>query len=286
MTSLAIDYAWQHPNPSAIRAAAYVGVLRYLSHDPSKDLSAAERDGLHAAGLGIGVAWETTATRPTQGRTAGMDDARTARTQAHALGYPSSCPIYFAVDENAAWTQVSAYAEGALSVLGSQTGIYGSLAVCVAAARSGIPWRWQTEAWSGTTVSSVAHLYQRVRPTLAIAGAQGTYDEDVVLVDSYPWWTGSPVPPPVKTTPAPVPTPAPAETNPAVIHVTIGHTGCGWTNPGFTVNRVQSVVPVNQSPNKLGRYLTVAQFDGITPEGEMVFVGGTPGTFSYRVWLA
>src|SRR5437660_2904824 len=93
-----IDYGWQHPSPQAIKQAGYEGVIRYLSHDPSKDLSGAERDALRAQGLSIALVWETTATRASEGFQAGVQDAHDAETQAAALGYPQICVLFYAVD--------------------------------------------------------------------------------------------------------------------------------------------------------------------------------------------
>lgn len=278
---LAIDYSFARPTPKAIRAAGYIGVLRYLSTTASKNLSAIERDALFAAGLGILLAWETTTARATQGSTAGVEDAKTALAQANALGYPSALPIFFAVDETTTWESVAPYFVGASAVLGSRVRAYGSVHIMQGAAGAGLDQGWQSEAWSGTTVTNThACLYQRVTPTRQIAGAAGEYDEDVILDSSLVWFTSvvPPAPLPVPTTGIPV--------TQVEIEVSIGATGCGWAKPTtFTVNDVVSVVPINQSPNVINRYEKVAYFDGITAQGEMVFVGGVAGSFSYRVWL-
>ena len=201
---LAIDYSFSHPTPNAIKAAGYVGVLRYLSLTASKNLQAPERDALFAAGLGILLAWETTTTRATQGTTAGVQDATTANNQADALGYPSTCPIYYAVDENTSWASVGAYFAGAKSVGRRPVKAYGCTGVVVGATQAGYGKGWQTEAWGGTVVSPSAHLYQRLTPTKTISGASaGSYDEDVVVAPTVVWWTA----------PAPTPVPAPTPTN-------------------------------------------------------------------------
>lgn len=285
MTTLACDYAWQHPNPAAIKAAGYVGVLRYLSTDPTKNLSAAERDALFAAGLGINLAWETTATRATQGYTAGVEDGRAALAQAQALGYPALVPIYFAVDENVNWAEVAPYFRGVQSVVGHQTGIYGSAAIVEGAVGSGVAWSWQCEAWSGTVVSPVAHLYQRVTPTLTIQGAQGEYDEDVVLTPNYPWWASS--------TPAPAPTPPSyQETSMRSIPVQVEILGGeGWCACPVPAAKVVSVTVQDQNPADVGHYPTVPSFAGVAtqsgpnaPNGALVFHGGANGVYGVNVW--
>ena len=58
-----------------IKAAGYSGALRYLSNDPTKDLTKDEAEALQAVGLSVGLVWETTARRATAGRKAGASDA-------------------------------------------------------------------------------------------------------------------------------------------------------------------------------------------------------------------
>lgn len=187
--TLAIDYSFTHPTPSAIRAAGYAGVLRYVSPTPQKNLSAPERDALWVARLGILLAWESTAARAsTGGRAGGEADGVTATQQADALGYPAGAPIFFAVDEDVTWAAVSDYMAGVKAACPYDVRVYGSAAI-VDAAWATYAMGWQTEAWSGTTVSEHACLYQRAIPTRAIAGAPpGSYDEDVVLA-TLRWWT-------------------------------------------------------------------------------------------------
>jgi hypothetical protein len=49
-TTLGIDYSYGRPRPSAIAAAGYSFVCRYLSGNPAKNLTAAEADALRAPG--------------------------------------------------------------------------------------------------------------------------------------------------------------------------------------------------------------------------------------------
>lgn len=161
--SALIDYAWQKPSPAQIAAAGYTGVLRYLSFDASKNLSPAERDGLLAAGLAIGLVWETTATRAGQGYSAGQQDVQAAEAQANALGYPAGCPIFYAVDYAAAPAAVVPYFQGVQGLASHPVGVYGSASVIEAVPAT---WKWQTVAWSGGRVSSQAHIYQTLDATL------------------------------------------------------------------------------------------------------------------------
>lgn len=194
--TLAIDYAWTHPEPSAIKAAGYDVVMRYLSHDPSKDLSLTEAKALHAAGLGIGLVWETTASRAGAGQAAGASDAKEANAAADRLGFPRSCPIFYAVDYDAAPSAVEPYFTGVKSVGVRPIGVYGSYRVVEAIRAKYASHGWQTMAWSFDTgtgrylVSSHAHLYQRIKRTAGpIAGvADSTWDEDAVLIP-FPLWS-------------------------------------------------------------------------------------------------
>lgn len=205
MTDLIIDYAWGKPNPVSIKEVGYKGVARYLSPDASKNLSLQERDALLAQGLSIVLVWEWYANRIAGGAAAGAADGRTANAQADILGYPKNACLYYACDFDAqpsAYEAMEAYLRAA-GAQGRTVGIYGGLHVVEAMLQSGAArYGWQTVAWSQGKLSSIAHLYQRIRPTLPSPG--GSYDEDIVLQPYYGQW-GSNVP---------VPTPTPVPINP------------------------------------------------------------------------
>ena len=209
--TLLLDYAWAKPSPAAIKAAGYSGVMRYLSTDATKNLSKSEAAGLLAAGLSIGLVWETTAIRAGQGFAAGAADAVTAEAQAAALGYPSTAVLFYAVDYDAAPAAVAPYFAGVGSKAHHPVGVYGSARVVEGVAA---PWKWQACAWSAGRVSASAHLYQRLHAT--VAHPLSSTDENVVL-HAFPMWTNTPAPlpgpaspiPPVFTKPTPVPTPTP-----------------------------------------------------------------------------
>jgi hypothetical protein len=159
---LGVDYPWDHPAPSAMQAAGVGFALRYLSRDPSKNLSRAEADALAAAGIWVGVVWETTAGRALDGRAAGTADAQEALRQAQACGMPPSRPIYFAVDTDTTWSAVAPYFQGVRDVLpASQIGVYGGIKVVTGAADSGlVTWYWQASAWSYGRWEPRAHVRQ------------------------------------------------------------------------------------------------------------------------------
>jgi hypothetical protein len=220
--TLLIDYSAARPTPDIIKSSGYSGVMRYLSTDPGKNLQPAERDALLAAGLSIGLVWETYANRAAAGFSAGVADAKAAEAQAAALGYPAGLPIFYAVDFAADPSVVKPYFDGVRSVATRPVGIYGSLSVVDAALAGGwAVYAWQACAWSGGKVSQRAHLYQRLSPT--VAHPIGGTDENIVL-RPFPLWTSAPPapskPPPVasdippiftKPTPPPAPKPTPAK---------------------------------------------------------------------------
>lgn len=208
--TLGCDFAWQHPDPAAIRSAGYEFVIRYLSNDPTKNLTPTERDALWAQGLGILLVWESYATRALGGPQAGIDDARAATAEAQTLGYPVDVPLFFACDTNATADQARPYFKGAASIRPS-VGAYGGIAVVDTLLLDGtVRYGWQTCAWSNNRVSQTAHLYQRLRPTRPLAGS---FDEDVLL-KPLPLWTA---PSAVVAPPTPIPAPTPQPVSPLTV---------------------------------------------------------------------
>lgn len=192
----AVDYSFARPDPATIKAAGYDVVLRYLGGTTGKQLSGGEAAKLHAAGLSIGLVYESTADRAAAGRAAGVHDATTALAAANALGYPAACPIFFAVDFDARPAQVAAYFAGVDAVLGPRAGIYGGFAVTTAGLAA---YRWQTKAWSHGQVDPAAHLVQQLAMSHPIAEC----DEDTIQ-HPIPLWgpTSKPAPRPSSRTPA------------------------------------------------------------------------------------
>lgn len=290
---LAIDYAWVHPEPAAIKAAGYVAVLRYLSTDPTKNITTAEVEALFAAGLAVaGLVWETTATRATAGEAAGVADAQAAAAQAAAAGYPGGMPIYFAVDEDTTWADVAAYFAGVVSFFMGRTRVepYGSDEVINGfyEVYGGSPRAWQTEAWSGGTVSPHAAIYQRVTPTRpAVAGAAGDYDEDALLV-ALPMWDAPPIPPSSPT----VWQEDQMKSTPIEVEIANGE---GWCESPVPVGQVVTVTAEVIAPSSAGEYVPVPWFRGVATSGggngQLVFGPGPSGgpavpngTYGFTVW--
>lgn len=189
MSLLAVDYSFSRPSFAEIKSKGYVAVGRYLGGSPDKQITRAEANGLLAAGLKIWLVWEGAANRAAQGKGAGIADAQAALSAAHAVGYPDSAPIFFAVDFDAQPAAVRPYFEGVKSVLGPRTGVYGGYNITRGVADLA-PYRWQTVAWSGGKVDANAHLYQRSTMTHPIAGC----DEDVIQ-KTFPMWGSTPAKP-------------------------------------------------------------------------------------------
>ncbi len=182
-----IDYAWWQVSPAQLKAMGFSGVMRYISHDGSKDITAVEIANLRAAGFDIGIVFESTGSRSAEGFGAGHDDAIFANQRLDALGYPANCLVTYAVDFDAAPSQVQPYFDGVASVVGRPSAPYGGIRV-VDGVRYPAPFAWQTEAWSGGRVSARAGLLQD--------GFHSTYDSNQVLIADFGQWRARPTPPP------------------------------------------------------------------------------------------
>jgi LysM repeat protein len=164
--SKGLDYSWARPDPAQIKQKGYGFVMRYLAtNGAGKEISAGEAANLRAAGLAIGLVWETYVGRPLAGRAAGKADAQAALEQARGVGFPDDKPIYFAVDFDATEAQqgvIDEYLRGAAEVLGAnRVGVYGGYYIVKRCAQNGsAAYYWQTLAWSGGQVFDGAHIYQ------------------------------------------------------------------------------------------------------------------------------
>lgn len=181
-TGHVVDYSFARPDPAALKAAGFETVVRYISRRAGakgvsrKDLTKAEAKRLHAAGLGILLVWETTASRAGEGKAAGVADAKAAEAQAAALGYPADLPIFYAVDSDMTAAQVRPYFAGVKSVSKRPVdGSYGGVKIADAALTDYV---WQTQAWSGGRVSTKAHMLQLIHPTLKVKGAATGWDQN------------------------------------------------------------------------------------------------------------
>lgn len=185
-----IDVAWSKPTPAAVKAAGYAGVIGYISHDSGKDLGALQARKYLKAGLRVALVFETLADEAEHNAATGAADCRYAEQRARAMGYPKTCPIFYAVDEDVAPEKVAAYFAGIHRTKDQPSGPYGSARICnYLAAHHEADVEWQTVAWSGDEVSKRACIYQRnVKHHKKVAGiAHNAYDEDVVLKEIHLW---------------------------------------------------------------------------------------------------
>ena len=154
------DYAWGFKSslPATLKANGAKFVVRYVGTS-SKCLTASEAKALQAAGLTIGLVYETTGTTFRGGRAAGLKDGAAAKAAAAKLGVPAETPIFFAIDTDTRdHATVAAYYGGCVDATGTyKARLYAGFYVIDAMGNGG---HWQTYAWSNGKVSKKADLYQ------------------------------------------------------------------------------------------------------------------------------
>lgn len=172
-----VDYAWGKPPFDEFVKQGFTFAMRYISHDPAKDLTVAERDELWSRGIGVGLVFESTADRAKAGKAAGVADATYAAQRTRDLGVPN-IPLYFAVDYDvpdddpkdpntsqfarAKLGPIADYFDGVNSVLGlGRIGGYGGYWAVKRLFDAGlISYGWQTYAWSGGQLDPRTHIQQ------------------------------------------------------------------------------------------------------------------------------
>lgn len=278
MTQLAADYLYAPASPSAIKAAGYSAVLRYL-----RNLTATEIAQIHAAGLGLATIFETLATEALGGAAKGAADGALVRSQCLSLGQPAGSLVTFNIADFKPTAAQMPLLQEYLVAFEQALGTYKfgpyvtnfALEKLTTAGVTGQFW-WEnamtdTGVTGDTSVNPLTALYQRVTPSLHITGATGSWDEDVVCnTFTIPWWTGA--------APAPTPTPPPVP-QPSVktVHVLIKG-GEGWCASPVPVTQIGGVVPFDQNPAVIGRYPNVPCFAAVAseptsgaPHGVLVF---------------
>lgn len=215
-----VDFSYSKPDGGLLAGGGFTFLLGYVSNYAPKNLTKAQVDAYRAAGLAVGLVWEDGAGKALQGGAAGAADGAAAEAQANALGYPTDCVIFFAVDQDtdaSAYPAIQAYAEQFNLNTNRPVGIYGEADVVdhfVTPGQQPVQYGWQTAGWSGGRISAKANLYQRVGhpgwPVPAGVSSQA-FDEDVALypVPLMGWGRGVGPTPPPPPPPAPAPTPGP-----------------------------------------------------------------------------
>lgn len=162
-----LDYSTARPDPAAMRASGAVGVMRYLSlvGNP-KNLTGSELAALLAAGLEVGLVWETSANRTSAGSVAGHVDAIQADQMATALGFPADRPVYFATDGNVYSPTILSYYQAAIAATSRPVGVYGSTTLLDACAGIGVRYGWKVSTWGGPTNNACLQQMANTRPTI------------------------------------------------------------------------------------------------------------------------
>jgi len=194
--TLGVDYAFQQPSASALKAAGKTFACRYGGAGTSgKWLTAKELAALTAQGIAVVANVEGTANGMLGGYDAGARWARQADNHFHALGMPDDRPIYLSADfdvQPSQWPAVHAALMGARDALGdARVGIYGGkYAVARAQAENAAQWFWQTYAWSGKPTQWLPGTHiQQYQNGVIIGGA--SCDLDRALVQDFGQWGGA-----------------------------------------------------------------------------------------------
>ncbi len=208
-----VDYfsAKPPPIPGKLKAAGYDFVIRYVSHtaESEKNITADEARDLQAAELDIIVIFESFEGRMKGGKTAGVEDAKSAVTQATAAGAPENFFCYFACDYAAPLGDqplIDAYLDGAASVLGgvNRVGFYGGYSQVKRVLDAGKAAKaWQTTSFSDGMDPRIS-LYQ-YKHDVPIPGVLGRYDMNEGYGADLGQWTVSPPSAPNANPPASFP---------------------------------------------------------------------------------
>lgn len=195
----AIDQSWSRVSPADAKRNGIVLVCDYLSHDASKDWTAADIRAYHEAGVGCWLNWESEAGRPLLGYSAGYADGQAAAMKVealiHAVGYTpgNRLVIPFSCDTDATPAQYATCADYYRGAHDGMAGRYGVGAyghadlIDYLTAHGNIEAAWQTYAWSGGRLSANADLYQFLNGQ-TLAGASVDFNRIVHPDRLGAWW--------------------------------------------------------------------------------------------------
>lgn len=181
MTST-VDYSYSYVGADVIAGAGHAGAERYMGTD-GRCLTVPERDELLAAGVGIGLIFESGADRSlTGGYWGGVDDAAWANRCADDVGAPW-VPIRYATDYHAQPHEIDGpitdYYRGVADYDGRPPRVYGGAPVIdrmCAALGYGPGWQAAAASWSNYMLSPNADLLQEVEQVWG-----GAADTNIVL---------------------------------------------------------------------------------------------------------
>jgi hypothetical protein len=178
------------PNPATMAGAGYTFAMGRLSPDQAKNVDATGLTTCRAAGIALGLFWESTPGRALQGTAAGEADGHAADQLADAIGYLRTAPIFFAVDVGITSSNapaVQAYAQAFSATTTRPVGAHGDAELIDFIVTPGLPpvqYGYQAATWSGGRISPKAHLYQRVgHPGWPVPDgvAASSFDEEIAL---------------------------------------------------------------------------------------------------------
>ena len=178
---------------AALRSQGYDFVMRYYSHDAAKNLSLGEARALSAAGLLIGVVWETAGTHASFfNRAQGVADGGAAFNMARGtIGQPAGSVIYFAVDYDATEADlegpVSDYFAGVQMAFGAAAdglspyavGVYGSGLCCdtlIDKQLANLGWLSQSTGFAGSAAYAESARYNLIQKRPARAEVDTGFD--------------------------------------------------------------------------------------------------------------
>lgn len=191
MTAFGVDEAWARLTPAQLKAAGKTFAIGYVSENSTgKNITAAEVQALHAAGLGVLLVYEYSITAAESGTAGGRANATLAVAQSRARGYPAGCAIAFAIDEAspnlAALDGYSRAFTGICRDAGYRSMVYGGYAtVRYCLDHRVVDLGWQTYAWSGGRWDPRAVIRQ-VRNGVTIAGKD--VDLDTAMTADFGAW--------------------------------------------------------------------------------------------------
>lgn len=196
-----VDYSSGRPGGAALAAAGIVFACRYLEYrgnpNPRKPLTLGEIDDLHNHGVAVVAAFESTANRALDGRAAGAADGADAAAALKGLGFPASCPAYFAVDfdpQPQYLDRIDAYFEGiATSLSIARIGVYGGYGLLGHLRTGGYAtWFWQAAGWSGGHEFAPGHIHQYQTGSMGAKPINGAaVDYDRALKSNFGQWAVS-----------------------------------------------------------------------------------------------
>jgi hypothetical protein len=176
----------------ALKAQGYDFAMRYYSNNAAKNLSLGEACALSAAGLRIGVVWETSGTHAGFfSRAQGLaDGAQAWRMARESIGQPFGSAIYFAVDYDPTQADldgvISNYFTGVHAALyvanegqpSYQVGVYGSGLCCATLMERGmasLSWLSHSTAFAGSRQYAEQKRYDLIQMLpVRVPGEGGT----------------------------------------------------------------------------------------------------------------